>query len=211
LDSLLNNLHQERIDGIRSMMDKHQQNFNQQMRNAEFYNTASNVASTVKTAADYTMEGLAFATGPAGKGIKTLYDSATATVDVVTTIQDEGWVQGVQKAADSAVDILAGHTGKKGVEIKELYENAKDGVQFVNDVKDKGFTTASRNLLTKKVGDKMKETYLPDPEESRSFTEWALNKATEDGGGEIIDNGLEQANTFGEDAGNYLLSGNPQG
>ncbi len=211
LDGLLNSLHQERIDGIRSMMDRHQQNFRDQMRNAEFYNTASQVASTVKTAADYTMEGLAFATGPAGKGIKTMYDTATASVDVVNTIQEEGWVEGVQKAADSAVDILAGHTGKKGKEIKEMYENVKDGVQFANDVKDHGLTTASRNLLTKKVGDKMKDTYLPDTEESGNLTEWALNKAAEEGGGAGIDKGLEQANTLGEDTANYLLSGKPQG
>jgi hypothetical protein len=211
LDDLIHNLHQERVESIREMMDKHQQDYRNHIRDAQFYNTASKVASTVKTAADYSMEALAFATGPAGKGVKTFYDSATATVDVVVTIQDEGWVEGVQKAADSAVDILAGHTGDKGKVIKDIYGEVKDGVQFVSDAQEHGLTTASRNYVDKKVSDQFKEAFLPDADEAGSFSEWVGDKVISEGGEVIIDNGIGQANQLGEDTGRYLFGSNTAG
>lgn len=211
LDDLINNLHQERVESIRGMMDKHQQDYRNHIRDAQFYNTASKVASTVKTAADYSMEALAFATGPVGKGVKTFYDSATATVDVVVTIQDEGWVEGAQKAADSAVDILAGHTGDKGKVIKDIYGEVKDGVQFVSDAQEHGLTTAARNYVDKKVSDQFKEAFLPDADEAGSMAEWVGDKVVSESGEVIIDNGIEQANQLGEDTGRYLFGSDAAG
>lgn len=211
LDDLIHNLHQERVESIRGMMDRHQQNFRKHMSDARFYNNASRVASTVKTAADYSMEALAFATGPAGKGVKTFYDTATASVDVVVTIQDEGWGEGIQKAADSAVDILAGHTGDKGKLVKDIYGEVKDGVQFINDAQEKGLTTASRNYLDKKVADKFKDTFLPDADEAGSMAEWVGDKVISETGDAFIDKGIEQANQFGEDTGRYLFGGDAGG
>lgn len=211
LDDLIHNLHQERVESIRGMMDRHQQNYRSHIRDAQFYNTASKVASTVKTAADYSMEALAFATGPAGKGVKTFYDTATASVDVVVTIQDEGWGEGIQKAADSAVDILAGHTGDKGKVIKEIYGEVKDGVQFVNDAQEHGLSTASRNYLDKKVTDKFKDTFLPDADEAGSMSEWAGDKIVSETGEVFIEKGIGQANQLGEDTGRYLFGGGAGG
>ena len=211
LDNLIHNLHQERVESIREMMDKHQQDFYSHIRDAQFYNTASKVVSTVKTAADYSMEALAFATGPAGKGVKTFYDTATASVDVVVTIQDEGWGEGIQKAADSAVDILAGHTGDKGKVIKEIYGEVKDGAQFVNDAQEQGLTTASRNYLDKKVTDQFKKTFLPDADEAGSMAEWVGDKVVSETGEVFIEKGIEQSNQLGEDTGRYLFGGESGG
>jgi hypothetical protein len=189
-ESEIQRLHQERVQDIRDMMDVDQMMYQRYMQNVRFYDRASYVATKVKTAADFSMEVLAKATGPAGKGIKTFYDVTTSTIDVANTYQQEGLGAAVSQAADSSISILSGVAGEQGEFIKDTYEKAKDLTDLYNDTKDKGLYEGVVNYGKKKVKKVIVDELTPTDENVESYTlRSSMVRTTQE---TVIDNGVEQ-------------------
>lgn len=149
---LIDRLHQEHVQGLRDLIQSSQNHTEWLEKNIAYWDRFSRAGSTIKTAADFSMEVLAKATGPAGQNIKRGYDYINDSIEVYNTYQDEGGAAAFLKGTDAVVGHMNNYIDTdQSKMISNLYSTGRDYVDLYNDVKDKGVVDGVANFTTKKV------------------------------------------------------------
>jgi hypothetical protein len=215
---LIDSLHQEHVQGLRDLIQSSQNHTEWLEKNIAYWDRFSRAGSTIKTTADFSMEVLAKATGPAGQNIKRGYDYINDSIDVYNTYLDEGGAAAFLKGTDAVV----GHMGNyidtdQSKMVSDLYSSGRDYVDLYNDVKDEGFVNGVANFTTKKAAGEISDALKGDGDsnvESYDLKSSILKTGEE----QIIDAGVEDGQQLALDTKdlatdkyNNYISGNEGG
>jgi len=103
LDEAIQKVHQERIEAYREDIDYYSGRAEKYAHDAQRWDRAYKVASTVQVAADVGVEVCATLTGPAGKGIKKVYEVTKDAIDLADRVGEHGARGAVSFVVDKAI------------------------------------------------------------------------------------------------------------